>query len=57
MNWAVAFFAATIWLLAASLWQIYRPMPETAAHRHVALRVFQDLTPAILLAFLLARFM
>jgi hypothetical protein len=54
MNWSAALFAATIWIIAASLWQIYRPMPEDASHRNVAFRLFQDLTPAVLLGLLMA---
>lgn len=55
MNWPAALFAATIWLIAASLWQLYRPMPETASHRQVAYRVFQDIAPALLIGILMAR--
>ncbi len=55
MNWPAALFAATIWMLAASVWQIYRPIPSDASHRHAAYRVFQDLAPAVLLGLLMAR--
>lgn len=55
MNWAVAFYTATIWMLAASIWQLYRPIPVDSTHRHAALRVFQDLAPAVLLGLLMAR--
>lgn len=55
MNWPAALYAATIWVLAASFWQIYRPMPETSSHRDVAVRVMRDLAPAILLGILVAR--
>jgi hypothetical protein len=55
MNWAAAFFAATIWLIAASLWQMYRPMSPNASHRQVGIRLLQDLAPALLLGLLMAR--
>jgi hypothetical protein len=55
MNWAAAFYIATLWLLAASVWQMYRPLPVDATHRQATLRVFQDIVPAVLLGFLLAR--
>jgi hypothetical protein len=55
MNWSAAFYTVTIWMLAASIWQLYRPLPETATHREAALRVFRDVGPAILLGLLMAR--
>lgn len=55
MNWAAAFFAATIWILAASLWQIYRPMSPEFGHRQVGLRLVQDIAPALLIGLLMAR--
>lgn len=55
MNWPAALYAATIWMLAASFWQIYRPMPDTSSHRDVAVRVFRDVAPAVLLGLLMAR--
>jgi hypothetical protein len=55
MNWAAAFYVATLWLLAAAAWQFFRPIPSDASHRHVAIRVFQDIAPAVLLGLLLAR--
>lgn len=55
MNWAAAFFAATIWILAASLWQMYRPMAAESSHRQVGLRLVQDIAPALLLGLLMAR--
>lgn len=55
MNWAAAFYAATIWMLAASIWHMYRPIDDTASHLHVGFRVFQDVVPAALLGLLLAR--
>lgn len=55
MNWAAAFYAATLWILAASVWQMYWPIPPDSTHRHAAFRVFQDLAPAVLLGLLMAR--
>lgn len=55
MHWAAALFAASIWMLAASVWQMYRPLPEDAAHRSVAFRVFHDVAPALLLGLLMGR--
>jgi hypothetical protein len=57
MNWSAALFAATIWMIAAALWQMYRPMPVETTHRRAAFRVFQDIAPAMLLALLMARVM
>lgn len=55
MNWPAALFATTIWMLAASFWQMYRPLPEDSSHKDVAMRVFRDVAPAVLLGFLMAR--
>ncbi len=55
MNWAAAFFAATIWILAASLWQMYRPISPDSSHRQAGIRLLQDLAPALLLGLLMAR--
>lgn len=55
MNWAAAFYAVTIWMLAASFWHMYRPIDDTASHSYVGFRVFQDVAPALLLGLLLAR--
>jgi hypothetical protein len=55
MNWAAAFYVATLWMLAAAAWQMYRPLPTDASHRQAALRIFQDIAPAVLLGFLMAR--
>ncbi len=54
MNWAALFYTMTIWLLAASLWQMFAPLPETSEHREAALRLFRDIAPAVLLGILAA---
>jgi hypothetical protein len=55
MHWAAALYAASIWMLATSVWQVFRPLPEESAHRDVVARVFRDVAPAILLGFLIGR--
>jgi hypothetical protein len=55
VNWAAAFYVATLWILAAAAWQLYRPLPIGATHRQASVRVFQDIAPAVLLGLLLAR--
>ena len=55
MNWSAALYAVTIWMIAASLWQMYQPLPESMPHRDLAVRVFRDVSPAILLGVLIGR--
>jgi hypothetical protein len=55
MHWAAAIYATTIWLLAASFWQMYMPAPDDASHRDVAGRVFRDIVPAVLIGILVGR--
>jgi hypothetical protein len=52
MNWPAALFTVTVWMLAASFWQFYRPMPETISHRMAGLHIFRDIAPALLLGLL-----